>query len=314
MTAEMNILNRQFMSKRAKDVIDFYENFSDVDGLIRWMRTRPSSTSTIIKAEGNKDVVVVIPTRDAKGIYAKHCKNVVFKDQQIIFIENSKGDDLFFNYAKSVNLGIREALKFSPDWIVVCNDDVFKIDEISILTEGLSKIDKDQIDVVFTTPPGKFHSYKRTLAMLSNMGRSFYLLSGTINRNFLRLKRKFGCSYNVGSPYFPFSLRYKNIFTFTLTGTFSIFSSEYLRTMNGNIFDETYINGYEDVDLSISLLTDDSKSTHVNYKIGDMSGSSLGRDKSRFLRDISNLAYFNHKIRSGKLILPTNSNLTFRGL
>ena len=90
---------------------------------------------------------------------------------------------------------------------------------------------------------------------------------------------------------------FKPITKFYCTGAFSIFSSNFIRELGGRLFDETYINGLEDVDLSVRLKPEFYK--FINFSIGTFGGQSLGIDFSRKLRDVANLAYFNHKILNG---------------
>jgi len=74
------------------------------------------------------------------------------------------------------------------------------------------------------------------------------------------------------------------------------------------MFDETFVNGGEDLDLSLSIKSRGNKIEFISYRIGDYLGSSLGKNTPegirnlkgtpRRLRDIANMSYFNYKIES----------------
>ena len=145
MPEELDELNRLFTSKNPEDVIRFYDHFDTAEQLIEWMENRPSAPMKIFEIEGDKDIVVVIPTADHNGELAKNCADKIFKGQQIIFVE-SNGP--FFNYSRSSNFGIKYSLKYGPEWIVLSNDDVDSSDDMNKLKLELSKIDKDDTSLV----------------------------------------------------------------------------------------------------------------------------------------------------------------------
>ena len=46
---------------------------------------------------------------------------------------------------------------------------------------------------------------------------------------------------------------------------------------NGNIFDETYVNSSEDIDLSREITKDHNKISIIEYRVGDYIGKNLGK-------------------------------------
>ena len=82
MSEELDELNRLFTSKNVEDVIKFYDHFDTAEQLIEWMKNRPSAPMKIYEVEGEKDIVVVIPTANHEGELAKNCANNIFKGQQ----------------------------------------------------------------------------------------------------------------------------------------------------------------------------------------------------------------------------------------
>jgi hypothetical protein len=79
--------------------------------------------------------------------------------------------------------------------------------------------------------------------------------------------------------------------------------------VGGKVFDETYINSVEDVDLSLTLSLEPQTIAEVNYRIADMVGGTIGGfSRTRTLREIANWAYFNHKARNQGFTHPGITN------
>lgn len=278
-------LNKLFTSKNVEDVIKFYDHFDTAEQLIEWMKNRPSAPMKIYEVEGDKDIVVVIPTANHEGELAKNCANNIFKGQQIIFVE-SNGP--FFNYARSCNYGLKYALKYNPKWVVLSNDDMYKIDEFSVLKNNLLEI--NDAAVVFVTAT-TYHSHDITIYKQ----RLLLLLYRHINRyNSIGLKlfKKYNIKLLVRHAVRRIFMN--PVYTFKLTGDFQIFS--YNLVKNTEIFDQNFINSMEDVDFSYKLSKEKIKSTTIDFRIGDYIGKSLGSGIERTIRNISNLAYFNKKL------------------
>lgn len=288
--------NNYFTSNDPQRIIEFYNGFENRDQLIQWMKERPSGTVNIHEVSGQKDIIVVIPTRDFDNKYAIEAREKIFKGLQIIFIES--GDDFFFNYAHNCNVGVRKALEYSPDWIVVSNDDMYKIDDIGVLINGLSKLDNNVVEAVFTQS-SKYHSIPVYFSE-GNMFRRFYFKMFMHRREQLRIENKYLVKY-FSSPrygYGRYFFEHKN--PHISIADFGIFSSKFIERRGGALFDETYVHGGEDVDLSLEVASR-GQYAFINYSIGDFLGSSLGRDINRKLRDISGYIYLNYKLNNGNI-------------
>ena len=133
--------NILFTSNDLEKIIEFYNGFDNRDQLIQWMKERPKGVSYIHEVDGDNDIIVVIPTADFNGKYAINCRENIFKGLHMIFVESGGKDDFYFNYAHNCNVGIKKAMEYNPKWVVVSNDDMYKIDEVSILIDELHKID-----------------------------------------------------------------------------------------------------------------------------------------------------------------------------
>ena len=116
--------NNYFMSNDPKKIIEFYNGFDNPEDLIQWMKERPKGVATIHEVEGDKDIIVVIPTSDFNGKFATECKEKIFKGLHMIFVQSAKAPDLYFNYAHNCNVGIRKAMEYGPKWVIVSNDDM----------------------------------------------------------------------------------------------------------------------------------------------------------------------------------------------
>ena len=84
----MDYRNNYFTSNDPDKIIEFYNSFGNRDQLIQWMRERPKGIANIHEVDGDRDVIVVIPTADFNGRYAKECRENIFKGLHIIFVEN----------------------------------------------------------------------------------------------------------------------------------------------------------------------------------------------------------------------------------
>ena len=131
--------NNYFTSDDPYRIIEFYNGFENRDQLIRWMKERPRGIANIHEVEGDKDIIVVIPTADFNGKYAKECRDNIFKGLHIVFVESAEIPDPYFNGAHNVNVGIRKAMGYNPKWVVFSGDDMYKIDEVTKLINVLSK-------------------------------------------------------------------------------------------------------------------------------------------------------------------------------
>ena len=77
-------------------------------------------------------------------------------------------------------------------------------------------------------------------------------------------------------------------------GSFYILSSLFLNNLNSDFFDETFINGCEDLDFALRHLK--TNTNYINFSIADLGGISLGDSTTlRFVWDIANRIYLTDK-------------------
>jgi hypothetical protein len=176
---------------------------------------------------------------------------------------------------------------------------MYKIDDVEVLVKELSKLDPEKIDFVFTS---KIVDHLRFVSM--GQPRIYTSILRKIIRNKeWKIKEKIFKKYEIYlyagfQNKFLGNLFYKNFVRFINFISFGIFSGNFIKKIKNNPFDETYINGMEDVDLSL-IINYNFKFNFINYKIGDYMGMSFGKASSwshpRILRDFANWAYFNKK-------------------
>ena len=176
--------NNYFTSDDPKKVMEFYNGFDNRDQLIQWMRERPKGVATIHEVEGNKDIIVVIPTADFDGSYSRECRNNIFKGLHMVFVESGEIPDPYFSAAHNVNVGIKRAMEYNPKWIVISGDDMYKIDDVDVLTNELKNINNEEVDIVYT-PPSVLHCSPERVAKRNILFGPFYFIT---NKNYGRIR------------------------------------------------------------------------------------------------------------------------------
>jgi len=290
----MDHLNNLFMSNDPKDILRFYDYFENRDQLIKWMMERPKGNYRIVEFNKDEnDIIVVIPAIDANGKFAKTCMDDIFKGLHIIFVESGIGN-YYFNYAHNCNAGIKKALGYNPKWIILSNDDMYKIDDVEILKKELLKIDHKDYDVIFIQP-SKFHSVPDNIGK-ENILRKIGLTLIFKRRMQKRIERKFKVTLFPAPIHSYLRFFYKPGYRYIQFVDFCIFSSSFTREKDGKLFNEDFINCGEDNDLSLKISLKRDRYTFINYKIGDYMGQSLGSDILRKLRNEAGIVLLNYMI------------------
>lgn len=288
-------LNELFMSKNLKDLTSFFSYFNGQADLYKWIRWRPKSSYNMMEVEGNKDVVVVISTPNFQGRMVENCVKEIYKGLHLILVGGEGMGNSFFNPAHNFNIGVKKAIEYNPKWVVISSDDMYKIDNVRDLVRLLDQIDAFETDVVFTKP-APYHSIPVKFAQ-SNFIRKLAFNLISYRRLQLGLESKFKILCFPTPKYGKFRLLFKKGYEYTSMADFGIFSGKFSKKMGGNIFDESFpIGGFDD-DLSIRTKVGKHSVSFIDYKIGDMMGSTLGNDSTRKLRDLAGLVYLNMKYK-----------------
>jgi GT2 family glycosyltransferase len=281
----------QFFSSSDPELVERVYSFGR-DKIISWMRKRERAKIRFFETEGETEVVVVVPTADAKGSRAREVVEV-FNPLKVIFVE-SNGP--LFNYATSVNAGVSRALNYSPKWIVISNDDVHGRDPVKKLLDELSTTNRGLV----MASPSSYHTYPVSLIEV----RPYFLKGMKFIGKALRLP--------PAEVYADLTLRYgKALGIKTLivinsmlgplkkvagevkmevinAGSFMVVNR---RVANERLLDETFINGYEDVLFSMKMKDDFEV---IQFNLDEERGGSLGFGKMRFLKAYVNEVYLNY--------------------
>ncbi len=293
--------NNYFTSNSLNKIEEFYEGFENREELIKWMMERPKGFPIIHSIEGDSEIIIVIPTADFNGKFAKECREKIFKGVKIIFIESGSNKDFYFNFAHYVNTGISRAMQYNPKWIIFSGDDMYKIDDITKLNRQLSTFDADVVDMVYTRP-SRYHSIPVCLGK-SRILRNLAFLMVLRRKKQLDLERRFKVSF-FSYPRCRLNKFFFNCyFKYTAIATFAIFSRKLILSLDKKPYDETYINAAEDIDLDLRLNSKIIKTVEIDYKIGDYIGSTLGNNNNRRMREISGYTLLNYKIERGIISL-----------
>ena len=291
--------NNLFTSNDPEKIIEFYNGFENSDELILWMKERPKGASYIHEVDGDKDIIVVIPTADFNGKYAINCRENIFKGLHMVFVESGENPDPYFNYAHNCNVGIKKAMEYNPKWIVLSNDDMYKVDDISVLVNALTELENGKISLVFTTAD----TYHSVPGRFSQPNKLFYLFTKFRDRN-QKLKMMLWNKYNILFFLNPRGIKWnlffkKGVKCYSIA-SFGIFSARLVKnTFPNGIFDENFITATEDIDLSLKLTVARNDFSFIEYKIGNYINGTVGSSFAKELRDVAGDALLHYLIFKG---------------
>ncbi len=294
--------NNYFTSDDPNKIIEFYNSFDNRDQLIQWMKERPKGVANIHEVDGDKEIIVIIPTADFNGKYAKECRENIFKGLHMIFVESGGREDFYFNYAHNCNIGITKAMEYNPKWVIVSNDDMRKIDNPDKLRRELFKLELNKIDVVFTKPSQtKYHSLPLMFGIPNFFGKLYYSLierTGIAPHDFWFYLYKGKNLLNLKNEVILLPKHILTILFFTklkpviITMSFFIVSGNFTRQQHGRILSESFINGAEDWDFSYRTFYKGLSSDFIEFEIAEYSGTTLGNGGNRAIRDDANIILF----------------------
>ena len=288
-----------YSSNMVSEIEKFYLSFQNKYQLFDWMKKRVKTEPKIVEVNKSSNDIVVIPTANVNGKWSKAALDT-FKGFHIIFVESAK--DNFFNLSHSFNVGFKLALEYSPNWIVFSNDDMIAMESPQKLREALNKAE-DTANALFINELIYGHSYLIELGNENLIGKVRAFSQG---RNIIRrelFESRFGVKIKMRTArerekYHSF----KKIVSLSLTGDFGILNSAFVKKLNAKVFDETFIHGAEDIDLSVRLMLADFEPSWIDFSIGSIGGGTRGKTQIRWLKDVANFSYLNYKLTS--LLLP----------
>ena len=283
----------------------------DINDLFTYMANRNKSPVRIHKYRdnGRDDVVFVVPSADINNKTSSNLRKQI-SNFPSIFVESSGPD---FNYAKSCNTGILEAIKEGFKWIIVCNDDIiFKDNPIKLL----EFIENGEENSVMTPRNGKnedkaYHGEEFTVfkANALLLGLTVYNSKWSFEGN--KINWSYVTSYFKNFPFFLRQMKYvvgvNNTATsfrkissqitgkFVNFADFGIFPADVLRRFQ---FDETFWNGSEDYDLALRLHKNKIEIRKVNFNIESIGSASLGKSGRKHVLTLLDTLYLSHKLEA----------------
>ena len=200
-----------------------------------------------------------------------------------------------------MNRGLKYALdKYKFNWVIISNDDIYKIDDIRVLEKELNIANKRSADVLFRE---KTQTREVNYVYVAKINRILLLIVRAFTKGFSNkyygYVEKFKIKFFVYDKsnklkFYIFNIISKKKIKLYEEGAFWVLSYNFIKKNKGAIFDETYINGFEDHDLSYKVNTK-YKYDFIKFNLGFYNGKSLGTGKRRVLKDLVNLIYFNYK-------------------
>ena len=307
--------NNYFTSNDPNKIIEFYNSFQNRDQLIQWMKERPKGVANIYEVAGDKDIIVVIPTADFNGKYAKECKENIFNGLHIIFVESGGRGDFYFNIAHNINVGIRKAMEYNPKWVVVSGDDMIKVDEPEVLISQLKNIDNESFGMPYIEPPNAYSSKIEYICEKRKFAIAFdKLINKLKTQNFCANITEFKGRYSIieGPPYLCNNVKcklfriyarlaYRRIRKYRDFVSFGIFSTKMIKELLEkyvNLFDDNFVNACEDWDLSIRISMLRYREVPIKFRIGIMIGKTLGTGTERMLRNVAGFNLFSFKVEN----------------
>jgi hypothetical protein len=305
-----NAMENLWSSNNLYDICKFYTLNPSIENLVHFSQGRPSASMRIkkIRFDESKEIIAVVPTASLQQEINKRVSEML-RPIPVIFVESS---GQYFNYARSMNRGLVEGINSGAKWIIISNNDVFGIQRFPDFLQHLRSDQEEHIIVpksryvpkknVWITIKFAIIPKPRSLGTILSYIRTAYNSNGF---SFSR-ERILGVYHPKKSlvfqaprprplswwPHLPEEILAQTCKWFYNIGDFcAIPASE----LTDSRFDETFINGAEDLDLSVRLAQKKSFKA-VDFVIGRYQGTSLSANKqlalARNLRDILNELYF----------------------
>lgn len=293
---DSNLLESLWSSNTPEGISQFFRNMHDQKEIFNFMKNRQKASVKlkILNEKYNPFLVFVIPTKDFQSPNALNIMEVLGNETVILV----KSTGQFFNFSVSCNSGIQRARKLGPAWIIVCNDDTILDGKLLALKTELKL--NESYDLIL---PG--NSTKMSLIRL-NILTNFLLMLANISE--LRLyelstrMRFFVEKKSLGPMYASVTndklfqkilnrLSKKIVSDFEIMGYFIIARPKVFENAK---FDETFINGGEDMEFMARLHLSHARIGKIGISIHQIGGNSFKKvlnDESRSLHDIANKSY-----------------------
>ena len=283
-------------------VLKFYKELRDVSEMINFsVGRKPAEIKIIRRGNLKSNMKFIIPTMDHNS---QQCKMLEknYKNYEILFIESS---GKLFNYSKSVNAGISEVLgDEKSEIIIISNDDIIMsssgFQEIKNLTQTEQSVyclkpekqnySGESLEIAVPSTWAKLYEgfkaarngFRYQADLISLLTRKKFNYARAFSREFLSHNFLMIGSKSITGKFVNFA-------------DFGVFNISILRE---NRFDETFINGWEDWDLSYRLKQKGINILPLNISFVRNAHSSIGRvmsKESEVIHSYLNRIYFFEK-------------------
>ena len=278
-------------------VNEFFSGFSSEASIIEWMRKRRRAEPVISEIEGLDDIIAVIPGNAHTENVGSHSDGDLFGGFRKIYSGTGDGRP---DFSVCVNEGIRFALKYEPDWIVISSPNTSLYGNSREFRKAVSHAANDHNRILIPDPSVMKSKYMR-------IGRR-NVLSGKLNINRLEkwayeieenLSSRFGEIY-IAEP-MDILHRAMNRWTFSVanTSSFIVLSGKWLKSLNGHVMDETFTSSYCEVDFSIrhTRKTRNVSFIDLPYRVHKQKISRFSLPFEH-VWDLCNRIYLTHKINN----------------
>ena len=131
-------------------------------------------------------------------------------------------------------MGLRYALRYDPKWVILANDDIYKIDEFEKLKRQLNKI-SHKYDIIFTKKPNIHHSMPMYIGNATFLTRLYHRLKGNFTKKQQDIFDRFSVDrfaisddMNVFKS-FLYKFFYKRELKFYNSGDFVVLNPQFIR-------------------------------------------------------------------------------------
>lgn len=296
-------LEELWSSSDPSRVILFYSKISGPGEIAKFSLGRPSERLKIFHT-GRKDAPVqfVIPTMNHENDF---CRSLIenYSGSGLVFVESSGP---YFNYARSVNAGIRYALnKSNPETVVISNDDVVVLSSGEDLLR-LSRMHGDSAVLCLNSDINgysgeAFRVFRAGIPVIIKEGIDLKLKNYRTASVLVRLlaARKIAYSVSLIGRFLAGRALSKvsRPITPKLTNfaDFGIFPAKVVEKFQ---FDEAFINGWEDWDMVYRLSRSGIRVERADLqyrRTGHASFAQITTMEMEYIRSYLNRVYFSYK-------------------
>ena len=283
---DYNTLEELWSSNNLDNLVKFYKFVNSPEKAYDFSINRRKADIRVYHLNNHSRLCFIIPTISVDEFLKTPYWGLVSEFDAIVV--ESYGQ--YFNYARSVNHGIREALKYDYSTLILSNDDMIVIDNKDKLLgeiENLKEFDVILPTKVRTHRSSTYIADQFSIVNLDLIAKSITYIGWFMaeNSTFNAFRAIFndldGYKYTVfesGSGKGTNNLILKFLKTkydkLPLFNSFGIFQRPVLENENMN---EAFINAREDYEFIVRLVNDKFSFVKSSFKIADIGGQSMNK-------------------------------------